>query len=323
MFSIMAMAQSRKEQHVMSNKFVLSILSVASITLLLTSCNSSSSKKNYPTNASDKIVDVNDNPYNSYEKFYDAVNNGDTVASKVLDKILLGIADEKMNDTTTADWIDPDWLKEQEEQYLIDAVSSGTYDKDYKFNEEKYVASLTKNLYNVTCPAEGANKDYVITSDSTYADIFKCDYSEYIEKVVKPSILKKRLISDYIYNESYSSIGSTNARKVKLIAISDSTDKPGMAAKLVKYFVKNYIDTETPLDGEGNLEVLGRLWRGIDIKESDGTTLDTLHTLGITTLNDKIDEDVTKIDLSDKDKTDLNLESKYTGSYTYSLAKGI
>ena len=87
-----------------------------------------------------------------------------------------------------------------------------------------------------------------------------------------------------------------------------------MAAKLVKYFVKNYIDTETPLDGEGNLEVLGRLWRGIDIKESDGTTLDTLHTLGITTLNDKIDEDVTKIDLSDKDKTDLNLESKYTGS---------
>ena len=211
----------------------------------------------------------------------------------------------------------------RDRQYLIDAVSSGTYDKDYKFNEEKYVASLTKNLYNVTCPAEGANKDYVITSDSTYADIFKCDYSEYIEKVVKPSILKKRLISDYIYNESYSSIGSTNARKVKLIAISDSTDKPGMAAKLVKYFVKNYIDTETPLDGEGNLEVLGRLWRGIDIKESDGTTLDTLHTLGITTLNDKIDEDVTKIDLSDKDKTDLNLESKYTGSYTYSLAKGI
>ena len=124
-------------------------------------------------------------------------------------------------------------------------------------------------------------------------------------------------------NAITSSIGSTNARKVKLIAISDSTDKPGMAAKLVKYFVKNYIDTETPLDGEGNLEVLGRLWRGIDIKESDGTTLDTLHTLGITTLNDKINEDVTKIDLSDKDKTDLNLESKYTGSYTYSLAKGI
>ena len=171
MFSIMAMDQSRKEQHVMSNKFVLSILSVASITLLLTSCNSSSSKKNYPTNASDKIVDVNDNPYNSYEKFYDAVNNGDTVASKVLDKILLGIADEKMNDTTTADWIDPDWLKEQEEQYLIDAVSSGTYDKDYKFNEEKYVASLTKNLYNVTCPAEGANRDYVITSDSTSLNV--------------------------------------------------------------------------------------------------------------------------------------------------------
>lgn len=302
----------------MKNKFtLLGVLSVASLSLLLASCGSTT-KNNYPSNAGDKIVDIDDNPYNTYEKYYDSLNSGDAIQVKALDHILIGMAKDKM--AADSSWISDAWLKEEIEDRMISAVNSGTYDTDYVFDESKYVTSLTKNLYNVTCSAP--NKDYVITPESTFSDIFKCDYTDYIEKYIKPEIYKRKLVADYIYNESYSSIGSTNARDVKIVAITDRTDKPGMARKLVNYFVTNYIDTEKPLDGEGDLDVLARLWKGVDIKTTDGTTKAQLENNGISTLLDKIDEEIAKIDLGDKDKTDLTLESQYTGSYTYSLAKG-
>lgn len=300
----------------------LGILSLGAISLLLASCGSSV-KTNLPADKNSAIVDIgtSTNPFNNKEEYYDKINTGDTIQAKALDMFLLQTAEQKMAADNT--WLTEEQISAKVEKAMVEEVSSGTYDTDYKFSEKKYVASLKKNLYSVTCSA-GTNEDYVITPESGFADIFKCDYSDYIEKSLKPTIIKNRLVADYIYNESYTSIGSTNARDVKIVAIADRSDKPGMARKLINYFIENYIDTENPLDGHGDLDVLARLWKGEgSILSTDGTTAEKLKELGIGNLYDKIEDEVKKINLSDPDNTDLTLESQYTGSYTYSLEKGI
>lgn len=302
----------------MSNKLkTFGILGLSAIAMMMTSC-SSDFPTNYPTNAGDQIVEVDssiDSPYNTLEKYYETLT-GDALNARLLDKILYDLAIEKCD-------IDATWLDNEVKERMIDSVSSGSYDTDYKFDEIKYVRSLTSNLYDIK-NLDKANSDYVILPKTEYASIeecynaiFKCDYSDYIEKYLKPEIIREKLVAQYIYDESYSSIGSTNARNVKIIAITDRSDKPGMARKLINYFLDTYVKVEN--SENYSLEILAKLWKGVDTTDAEK---ELLKSRNIENMYDKIKEEIAKIDLDEKDKSDLALESQYTGSYTYSIQKG-
>ena len=60
-------------------------------------------------------------------------------------------------------------------------------------------------------------EDYLITPDSEYKDLFKADYSDYIERSIYPDLLKELLTSVYLYENEYLSLGRAYAREVKYI----------------------------------------------------------------------------------------------------------
>lgn len=293
------------------------ILVLASIGMILTSCGSSTSS-NYPSNRDEEIVSGivgdNDVAYNDFDTFYESISSGTTIQAKALSDILYRIAKKELT-------LDEASVTEKVQKTLIDEVSTGTYDTDYKFDEIRYVMSLRKNMYKITCGGNDvdAKKDLVITPDMTYDQIFGCDYSSYINAKLIPDIYRRELVAKYIYDNSYSSIGNTNARDVKIVKISERSDKPGSAYNTIKAFINDYIANKDATEEQRSFDNLARIWLGTNLTDED-REFNTKH--GLATLNDQITEEVEKIKISDRNDTDKALESKYTGSYTYSVEKG-
>lgn len=295
------------------NKSLLVIL--AGVALTLTSCGTSDTS-HYPSNKDDEIVNGivggDDIAYNDFETFYDSIASGTTIQAKALNDILYRIAQKQLT-------IDEADLTKKAQQVLIDEVSGGNYDTDYKFDELRYAMSLRKNMYNVVCDSSHpAKKDLLITPDLTFDQIFGCDYSNYLDKKVKPDIIRRELVGKYIYDNSYSSIGNTNARDVKIVKIADRSDKPGAAYNTIKAFIDTYILSESATDEQRDLSNLARIWLGTDLTDDDRSFISTN---GLVTLEGQINDEVAKIK-DDRNLTDKTLESKYTNSYTYSVEKG-
>lgn len=300
------------------NSFGLLLLTVS--TLVLTSCGSSTDK-HFPVNKEDNIVNGivggDDIAYNDFETFYESISGGTTIEAKVLQDLLLKMAEKEVD-------ISDALLTEKIEESLLSDVNGGAYDTDYKFDEMRYVLSLRSNMYNIVCGTNDANakKGIVITPDMSYSEVFGCDYSDYINRVVKPNIMRKFLVAKYIYDERYSSIGNTYSRKVNIVKITDRTDAKGSAVRTIRAFIDDYIANTDATEEERQLDNLARLWIGDPTKLTAKDQAFFARHPDLVTLNGQIDEELAKIVLDDEITTDKTLESKYTNSYTYSVEKG-
>lgn len=297
------------------------LLLLTGSTLVLTSCGSTTTK-HFPNNKDDNIVNGivggDDIAYNDFETFYESISGGTTIEAKVLQDLLYKIAEKEVD-------ISDELLTEKIEETLLAEVSGGAYDTDYKFDEMRYVLSLRSNMYNIVCGDKNANakKGIVITPDMKYSEVFGCDYSDYINRVVKPNTLRKFLVAKYIYDESYSSIGNTYSRKVNIVKITDRSDAKGSAIKVISAFIDDYIANKDATEEQRQLDNLARIWIGDKDKlTADDKAFYQKHGLENLNLNAQIDEEVAKIKLDDEVNTDKSLESKYTNSYTYSVEKG-
>lgn len=298
----------------------LVVLLLASSGLMLTSCSSSDSDWAYPSNKTENVVSGDNLPsdlsYNDFETFYDSITSGTTMYSRAVNEILYRIAKDEVD--FDGGFLSQEFLQKKIDEALLAEVSGGTYDTNYKFDENRLVRSLESRMYTIG-NKDKAKSGFVITPDMKVSDILGCDYTDYIERAIKPGIYRQALVAKYIYNERYSTIGSTYARKVKVVSITDRSDKKGSAVNTIQAFIDTYIASADATDEQRDLSNLARIWIGTNLTTEDEAFI---AENGLVTLKDQITDEVAKIDLQNPRLSDKSLESKYTNSYTYSVEKG-
>lgn len=316
---------------------------------VLTSCNSEI--VNLPTDKGDKIVTVDNDSNNEVtdndkEVIYNDIKNGQSINEKQLNTILENLAKEKylINDFALSD----EEVTEKVEKKMMDIATSTTYnDTFYRFDEYKYALTLIKDGYTIKTNTGStsladlkANANLVlVTPESEYADTFKLDYSDYFDRNLKPEITRQYLIAYYIYQNTYSAIGTTSARNITAVKIADRDDKKGEAYKLVSAFtslIKKASTDENIPTSDIDLKILSNLWKSplsdeanvnfINKYKADYPTL-----ASFTNLADKVKDEINKIadDVTydnDGNMTSITLKSPYTidstiySSYTNSGA---
>ena len=316
-----------------TTKKLAKVLLVCTSLTLLVACDDAIT--NYPSNSDEYVLDQSECDSdiqsaitdNQYEDVYDNISDSNSVSAQTLDNILYKLAQENLVDDYAVSDAD---FNEKYQEKMIETATSGSYSTDNEFDEYRFALSLIGDMYDIKT-ADGSNSlddiknaankividpDNYETVEEEFNDIFNLDYSDYIERYYKPMIYRQYLYAKYIYDQSYASIGNTNARDVTIVKITDDTDNPGSASKLVNAYVEKYIEDKSVLDVD--ISDLARLWKGVNITDEEADWLDSL---GIVTLADEIDLDIDEIHDSEY-LTDSSLESQYTGGYTYPVEHG-
>lgn len=214
-------------------------------------------------------------------------------------------------------------IAKQVKDKMITKAKSESYSVDKQFQERKLVNELRTSLYKIE-DTNGYNEDYLITPDSEYSDIFKCDYTAYIEKTIYPDIYKELLTSIYLYNNEYSSLGRSYAREMKYIKLENIANHSDAVSVLIETYFKAF-DQETSSTPTGNFDLnsLANIYKGVT-ETLNATEEAFINTNKIVTRASTIAEDLEKVVdsngelLSENDpKRDADLTSTYTGSYSY------
>lgn len=317
---------------------------------------------------------------NNKREYYDNVASTSTIYEKTLNQILLSIsktahnytATSKGTDVTTirndtfegsvADDFDSisgqfDNLETRAKKSMTSSVRSGSYSKDNLFYEEKYAQHLDETYYYLTVDKSQATKKLLVTPEREYEDIFSPErettYKTYREKEEYDDNRINYLVSEYIYTKSYASIGNSNARNVQIIALTDRSDVPGAAKKLLDAYVRDYIQGDKA-GQDKDFSILSRLWKGITSEVANNTELGTtgryssdvvlkddevswLRQNGVlptsstddsrysSTLTGKVLSEWKKVKDGQENfnKLDSSLESTYTGTYAYDVETGV
>ncbi len=98
-------------------------------------------------------------------------------------------------------------------------------------------------------------------------------YVDYINRSIMPDILNNLLIEQYVYDNQYTTLSRTQARKINYIAISTTTSNVNSARRLINNFVEKYIANGEKADPNNyepiNFDILADAWKGV--YDTDGT----------------------------------------------------
>lgn len=325
------------------------LLSLVSL-MTLTSCSEDETNKNYPADQIDKIVTIDDVDvyYNTKEEYYGNITDA---MSNVLNKLLVTVAKEKVGDGENMPGytaLTKDEIQEKMEEVMIKKADTGSYSTNYYFDEEKFVMDLKKNMHNIDTTSANSTCDFshkvVINSNTKYDEIFTCDYQDYMEKEIKDDILINQLITEYLYADSYTSIGTTAARDVSFVKLVDGKNsKVGSALKFINAYLDDlraYGEATTDEEREAlsytqDLNILSEAYKGHSENpevEKFFAKHESLNLQSLTLLAN-IDDELKKIATYDEEshsyiplpdeKIDSSLFSDYTGSMSYSIDVGV
>ena len=358
------------------NKKLASLFAIASI-FVLTGCSTDEMK--YPKNYADALFskdglgDNVDLAQNEWRQYYDSLTNNNEIYEKTVKDILLkiaAVAHDYKGDKQSSVWTVAndscikysvadnsqaisatfDNLFYRAADSLASSAKNGTYEKDNLFMEEEYAKYLKETYYYFDYQEGDVNTEgKLLTPEAEFEDIYKKadTYKTYMEKELYDDMKINYLTSEYIINESYASIGNTNARKVQVVALTDRSDEPGDAKQLLDAYVEDYIRGTKK---DENFYTLQRLWKGIT-SDVAGAIDSTRYGQEIVltaeeeqwmrdhniiegtfgnedyeshTLYGKVHDDMKKIADGQTylDKLDSSLESSYTGNYTYDTKTG-
>ena len=252
----------------------LLVLSCLSMGLVLTGC--SSDVEAQPKNIDSPIVDFvdKDTDYfrNTIETIYNDLVDGGTTNTNIFDELVTRIAETEVIGSFT----DEAKITEICQDMILDTVKGGSYSTNRLFDEEKYVNSLRSSYPTISfADSTGKtnyNKLYLIGPEDTFEDVFKADYTEYIEKQLKPEVLKKLLTAKYLCENSISSLSRASARDVQYIKLENFKNKAGEVNKLILDWLGNYIAQPT---GEIDLDELQAIYKGVE-QDTEGLTGDEL-----------------------------------------------
>lgn len=331
-----------------SNKSLFKFLSVASCAFItLSSCSTKEWNKDQPSDQNEALVTVDGNTinmsdiyYNSKGEYYDNITDTNTAAlNKLLDAVVQTKVDSNFDTALTEAEI-----TQKAQQAMLDKVTGGTYDVDSRFDEEAFVRSLTKDMKKIDTKTCNFNRvKPVVTTKSTYDEVFTCDYSNYISTDITPSILRNQLVTEYIYDESYSSIGITAARGVNIVILKDGDNKyAGAASKFMNAFLDDLAKNDDAHAYAKDLNTLSLAYTGFitDPKQAESYVNDNVKQfftnhpeLKALTEYQRIQDEIAKIatydsatdsyTVLDAGKADTTLLDKYTGSYKYSIKAGV
>lgn len=246
---------------------------------------------------------------------------------KVLDQVKLVLAHKQAETLTGNAKKLEDIILEKVKDQFIEKVKGGSYSTDNLYNEEEFANELKTSLYTV----EGDTfvEDYLITHESKFDDLFKADYSDYIERNIYPDLLKELLTSVYLYENEYLSLGRAYAREVKYIKLETISTHKDSVPMLINSYFEAFRNNEISFD----LDSLAKIYKGVNL--ADGSVEKTFLTnySGITTRENVIEEEISKVGvwnaganeydlIKDSTKRDNELVSSYTGSYTYPVSHG-
>lgn len=319
------------------------VVSVLSLSTLLASCNNVDAK---PGNIDSPIVGIEDgNNYfkNTIETIYNDLINSGTTNTTVFDELITNIAKKEVVGTFASE----EKINEICQEILLNEVKGGSYSVNNLFNEEKYVSSLKSTNPGISfsngSEGEQYNNDYLIMPEDTFENVFKANYTEYIEKKIKPGVLKSLLVSKYLYDHSSSSLSRSNARDVQYIKLTNFANKPGEVNNLINEWLGAYINNPTETI---DLDELQAIYKGIEVDTEglEGEELARANRINdyisrYYTLRDEIDEDLAKIVetnedgellkdengfyiLKNSDDTDQAIEDEYTGTGLYTVEWG-
>lgn len=358
---------------------IIALLSLSALALV--GC--SKDEKKLPTDFEDNLFDMSavNNPDvdgNDKEHYYSAVSSESEIHQKALDEILVNISKvahgykddsvknhdvseivkehEKVSVSDNYQQVASDTSSESNltrraKKSISDVSKNGNYSKDNLFYENKFAQYLNDSFYYLDVDMDKVDHDgRLVTPQLEFDDVFsKCDfYDTYMEHEYFKDMRINYLTSEYIYNKSYASIGNSNARKVQIVSLTDRSDEPGAAKKLLNAYIKDYVLGDKVDD---DFYTLSRLWKGITkdtadsiqagrygseivltaeeenwLRENDilpsGKKFDAQSS---GTLLGKVLSDKEKLDAGKDDyfRVDSSLESTYTGSYTYDIDTGV
>ena len=112
-------------------------------------------------------------------KFY---NISEADFNKVLETVKAKLVNPSTADLTGKAQELENIILEKVQKTMMDKVKSGSYSKESLYQEEKFANELKTSLYDIK--GEEFVEDYLITPDSEYKDLFKADYSDYIERSI-------------------------------------------------------------------------------------------------------------------------------------------
>ena len=159
---------------------------------------------------------------------------------KVLDQVKLVLAHKQAETLTGNAKKLEDIILEKVKDQFIEKVKGGSYSTDNLYNEEEFANELKTSLYTV----EGDTfvEDYLITPESKFDDLFKADYSDYIERNIYPDLLKELLTSVYLYENAYTSLGRAYGRDVKYIKLDAISTHKDSVPVLVNSYLKAFAE---------------------------------------------------------------------------------
>lgn len=359
----------------LKSKKIKSLGLLAVSVLALVGCDSDEVK--YPTDYDKAIFDnieKNDAYENDFRHYYQSVSSSSDIYQKAVNQILLDVSEvgheyangtgknvysikKDYNKNSVADNIESiaslneDNLSYRAKDSMTTTAKGGSYSKDNLFYESKYAKYLNETYYYLNFDlASISDAGKLLTPELKYADIFSNNenYKTYMEKELYADMKINYLTAEYIYQKSYASIGNSNARKVQVISLTDRSDEPGDAKKLLNAYIKDYIMGDKK---DSDFSVLSRLWKGLTKSKADSVQANRYGSEIVLSAEEEQwlrDNDILPSDasqdatssgtllgkvLADEKKledgrnnihqVDTSLESTYTGSYSYDYKTGV
>ena len=178
----------------LTNKKIIKTLPLLLSAAIVTACGSSISI----SNGSEKVVTTENTSVTNttLQELYDDLyeTSGTTTA---MNEIIyqLGLKVFKASGRAQSEW-------EERVDAEFNSFFSSSYTLDNEFHEDLLVASLKAKGYSITCPAstfQGTAEDFPEYNNLRSA--LKCDYSDYIERVVNRTVAKEFLNEEYILDQ--------------------------------------------------------------------------------------------------------------------------
>ena len=266
---------------------------------------------------------------------------------------------------------------------MYKAIKGSEFAYRNKFEEKKYLVSLRKNLkavedYNALVEEadftkKGLASPRILDPKYDEEDVFDQflhranyqsnyafgqnesadDAATYVEDELIPTIYRTLLTEQYLFDQTYNTLGRSYARKINVVAIAENSEYPKAAEYLMREFVTKVISAapegattvseSTNKIEEKHFNMISNIWKGVDLDtyaagSQEATIRDALLAKNAIIEEDYDDngtarhfykgtefgemmEDYDKIN-DDPLLTDSSIESTFTGSGSYTKEIG-
>jgi hypothetical protein len=180
---------------------------------------------------------------------------------------------------------------------VYDRIITGSYNDDlHRFSEESFLMSLINDNEKVADPTSFGSippgvvlhEKILLLPEVKKEDVFKefvnlelLENDEkgynFVSNSLIPEIYRQILVEQYLFDQSYNTIGRAYARKVNVISLSSNSAYPLLAGNLMNSYIDSYINTNDESSiAAANFDLISKAWRGVGLPttKTDNPTTD-------------------------------------------------